>query len=402
MGTLLVYLFCFQNPVFSEVLTDNLAEALIDSNGHAEIPSNYTSIAERAFDGVQALKSVTIPNSITSIGLYAFADTPYLSAVEIPQSVNAILDGVFRGSGIKSITIPSSVTYIGWNNFSLGTNNCDMLEELIIGMSEIPDEAFQNCTALRNITFLDTVTEIGNNSFEGTPITEITFPDSLVRIGSAAFSKSQLISVIIPDSVSSIGDAAFSEAPLDNLILGQSITSIEQTAFAYTGLNSILIPKSVVDIGYQAFYTESLTDIYVHGESGAHSWSPSDVFYENTEVRYCDCTLDLDGNSKFDALTDGLLMLRYIFGLVDDALTTGTLTSDAIYNSSEQLQTRIEQLGTLIDIDGNGEIDALTDGLLILRYLFGLAGETLVVGVVDDNATRNTREIEAYLSALMP
>ena len=53
--------------------------------------------------------------------------------------------------------------------------------------------------------------------------------------------------------------------------------------------------------------------------------------------------------------------------------------------------------------DGNGEVDALTDGLLILRYLFGLEGDALINGVVADNATRKTAsDIEAHLESLEP
>ena len=55
------------------------------------------------------------------------------------------------------------------------------------------------------------------------------------------------------------------------------------------------------------------------------------------------------------------------------------------------------------DIDGNGTQDALTDGLLILRYSFGLTGDSLISGVVAEDATRTTaEEIEAYLETLMP
>ena len=55
------------------------------------------------------------------------------------------------------------------------------------------------------------------------------------------------------------------------------------------------------------------------------------------------------------------------------------------------------------DIDGNGTQDALTDGLLILRYSFGLTGDSLISGVVAADATRKTaEEIEAYLETLMP
>jgi hypothetical protein len=54
-------------------------------------------------------------------------------------------------------------------------------------------------------------------------------------------------------------------------------------------------------------------------------------------------------------------------------------------------------------MDGNEEYDALTDGLVTLRYLFGLEGDTLINGVVAGDATRvSAEEIEAHLRTLMP
>ena len=114
-------------------------------------------------------------------------------------------------------------------------------------------------------------------------------------------------------------------------------------------------------------------------------------------------SIDLDGNDQYDALTDGLLLLREMFGLDGSALVTGTIASDATYTESVDIESRIATLGDLADIDGNGTIDALTDGLLTLRYLFGLQGDTLINGVVAEDATRTTaEEIEAYLETLMP
>ena len=114
-------------------------------------------------------------------------------------------------------------------------------------------------------------------------------------------------------------------------------------------------------------------------------------------------SIDLDGNENYDALTDGLLLLRGMFGLDGDALITGTIASDANYTESADIESRIETLGDLADIDGNGQIDALTDGLLTLRYLFGLEGDTLINGVVAGDATRaSAEEIEAHLETLMP
>ena len=114
-------------------------------------------------------------------------------------------------------------------------------------------------------------------------------------------------------------------------------------------------------------------------------------------------SLDIDGNENYDALTDGLLLLRGMFGLDGSALVTGTVASDATYTESVDIESRIATLGDLADIDGNGDIDALTDGLLALRYLFGLQGDTLINGVIASDATRKTaEEVEAHLETLMP
>ena len=112
--------------------------------------------------------------------------------------------------------------------------------------------------------------------------------------------------------------------------------------------------------------------------------------------------LDIDADGNVDAPTDGLLILRSMFGLTDDALTTGLVVSDAASIGSVDIASRIKMLGDLADVDGNGNIDALTDGLLTLRYLFGREGNTLVAGVVAADATRTTAvDIEAHLKALM-
>jgi hypothetical protein len=56
-----------------------------------------------------------------------------------------------------------------------------------------------------------------------------------------------------------------------------------------------------------------------------------------------------------------------------------------------------------LDIDGNGQADASTDGLLIIRYLFGLRGASLIAGAVGPNAIRATAAtIETQIQNMMP
>ena len=112
-------------------------------------------------------------------------------------------------------------------------------------------------------------------------------------------------------------------------------------------------------------------------------------------------TLDIDGNGQYDALTDGLLLLRNMFGLDGAALVDGAVASNAAYVSAQDVESRIVKLGNLIDIDGT-ICDDIPNGLLTLRYLFGLEGDALVSGVIASDATRSAVEIEAYLNSLTP
>ena len=111
--------------------------------------------------------------------------------------------------------------------------------------------------------------------------------------------------------------------------------------------------------------------------------------------------IDVDGDGTFDALTDGLLLLRHMFGLSGEALIAGVVSDNATYTTSAELVSRMLDLGDTLDIDNNGQIDALTDGLIILRYLFGLDGEVLIANVIGNGAERySTNAIKQYLSQL--
>jgi hypothetical protein len=113
-------------------------------------------------------------------------------------------------------------------------------------------------------------------------------------------------------------------------------------------------------------------------------------------------TWDFDGNASADALTDGLMLLRYTFGIRDMRMTSGAMAGNSTL-SAIQVVDNMHRAATLADIDGNGSTDALTDGLLLLRYLFGLRGENLISGAISSDATRTTKEqIEQYLSLYMP
>ena len=61
---------------------------------------------------------------------------------------------------------------------------------------------------------------------------------------------------------------------------------------------------------------------------------------------------------------------------------------DPVRTGSEDIVEYIQQHYSSFDIDDDGDVTALTDGLLLLRYLFGFTGQTLTEGAVSSTANR--------------
>jgi hypothetical protein len=114
-------------------------------------------------------------------------------------------------------------------------------------------------------------------------------------------------------------------------------------------------------------------------------------------------SFDFDASGTADALTDGLLLLRYTFGLRGESLTAGAIASASSMTPAEVEAAVADSTASVADIDGSGNVDALTDGLLLLRYLFGLRGDSLVSGAIAGSATRTTAaDVEAYIVSMIP
>jgi len=102
------------------------------------------------------------------------------------------------------------------------------------------------------------------------------------------------------------------------------------------------------------------------------------------------CSLDIDGNAQIDALTDGILAMRYLFGYTGSSLVQGATASGASRTTGSAVSTFLASTTcpSMLDADGNGTRDALTDGILIARYLFGYTGTALTSGAIGSGASR--------------
>ena len=120
------------------------------------------------------------------------------------------------------------------------------------------------------------------------------------------------------------------------------------------------------------------------------------------ELAETDASWDYDGNGEADALSDGLIMMRYSFGLRGDSMAQGAMSTDSVM-SIDQVEERVQGSMKIADIDNDGEVDALTDGLLLLRHLFAMQDDSLIHGAVGQKAVRKTKHaIKEHLDKYMP
>ena len=126
------------------------------------------------------------------------------------------------------------------------------------GITEIPDECFNQVEALETIDIPSTVKRIGDNAFFMSNITELTIPASVTELGSSfASSMPYLTKVVVEGDIETNEDASgwFSSCPLlTSVEFSGSVEEFPMACFmSCTGLTEFTIPDSVVTLGDRCF-----------------------------------------------------------------------------------------------------------------------------------------------------
>lgn len=115
---------------------------------------------------------------------------------------------------------------------------------------------------------------------------------------------------------------------------------------------------------------------------------------------------DIDGNGSARGLTDGLLVMRYLLTLTGTALTSSAVATDSptpTRLTPTDVLAYLNNLRPMLDIDGNGQVEASTDGVMLVRYLLGLRGSALTATAIGNAPRRSTTAaIESYIQSRMP
>lgn len=154
---------------------------------------------------------------------------------------------------MTNIVIPGSVTSLGSTPFF---NN--PIENISIDSNNTVYDSRDNCNAIietstntllqgsKNAIIPNTITALGNYSFDSLGITSITIPDSVTMIAHDAFYHNKLTSITIPDSVTAIGDNAFLGNNLTSITIPNTVTYVGSSSFAYNNLSYVLIEENSV------------------------------------------------------------------------------------------------------------------------------------------------------------
>lgn len=112
---------------------------------------------------------------------------------------------------------------------------------------------------------------------------------------------------------------------------------------------------------------------------------------------------DIDGDGACNASTDAVLMMRYLGGSRGTALTANlSFDPSAARKSPQAISDYLSGLGATLDVDGDGKMLSVTDGLMFWRYTKTRTGSALVTAAQNakvGGGMKTAVEIKAYFDS---
>lgn len=208
---------------------------------------------------------------------------------------NNLARAFFRNGSLVTVKLPESMTELGENIF----DDCKALRgvKLPEGVAHIEGAAFQGCNILEKLNFPAKLTSVGDNAFRSCLSLELdNLPNSLLYVGREAFCDVPLKALKLDRKVE-MGAGAFSNTPITEIEMTTPCDSILGGTFSdCPNLTKITIGEGLKYIGYSAFSNSpvkeanlpsTLRDISSNAFLGYSSYCPfiNDIQPEN-HIRY--------------------------------------------------------------------------------------------------------------------
>lgn len=169
------------------------------------LPAGVETVGAFAFYGAGSLAYVSLPDSLRRVGEYAFANCQTLLSLCLSAGTESLGAHMLEGCArLEKLALPfvggaadaPETAYLG---YLFGAASHTLTEgflpaslqsvELLPGCTAVPDNAFYECSRLREIILPDTVTSVGYRAFYRCAyLTAVTLPAGLTALGDEAFS----------------------------------------------------------------------------------------------------------------------------------------------------------------------------------------------------------------------
>lgn len=226
--------------------TDNLyAEDKIyyelSSNGKAKVVSYAGSEVNLVVPDTVGKDGTTY--TVTEINGDAFADASFLTSLVLPDTLESIPVGLLNGCrSLTALTVPfigndsnnPSETHFG-SIFAPNSNNSDTVPESLVSVTVnggiIYNSAFENCANVREVTFGELVTLIGENLFADSAIRKLNYDAASAASGYTVYYGGdyfglgeEVLDVSFGENVISLPDGLFSKTTLGEITVKSAQT----------------------------------------------------------------------------------------------------------------------------------------------------------------------------------
>lgn len=273
------------------------------------------------FENCTALKEITVPK-MGVVGIYMFYNCTNLKKVTFPDNLNTIAFHAFKGcdsleevhydgthedwekltimDGNEALT--NATVYFNNGTFEyralddgtleitkyLGTDTAVTIPDTIGGkkVSSL-NGAFQNCSAMTEITISEGITSIQDHTFEGcSGLTALRIPSSVNHIGVMAFADcTSLVEITLPESLNGVGFQMFYNCTaLKEITIPKIVRTIQREMFYNcTNLKKATFSTDLNKIDENAFFgCDNLAQVYYEGTQ--EQWEKVEVSAGNDAI----------------------------------------------------------------------------------------------------------------------
>lgn len=182
----------------------------------------------------------------------AFFRNRSLVTVKLPESMTELGENIFDDcKALRGVKVPEGVSHIDGLAFS----GCNILEKLNFPekLTSVGDNAFRSCLSLELDNLPNSLLYVGREAFCDVPLKALKL-DRKVEMGAYAFSNTPITEIEMATPCDSILGGTFSDCPnLTKITIGEGLKYIGDEAFANSPVKEANLPSTLRDISSTAF-----------------------------------------------------------------------------------------------------------------------------------------------------